>query len=388
MYPHVFEKDEIEYPACHPEGDIKLRGRSWLWVGSGTEKRLPVFKVKITVDDVDGDKEPMFSGKPGSGGLPQFAQVVAYGMKRKCDQVQSHQCVGQPLFAVSEVMLHVITVSFQQVKPFVFNLPARPTGCHNLGCIGFGDIKRGDEAKALRWLAVADSTNLKFNVIYLQRIVAISDRQLPCNTILINQIRLFASWCFFDHPLGWPCNTIEITEKCFMRTFFDAEDEIVTGLCNLFAHRVIGIQVIAQVNRTQGCVARCVLIEPAVGGFGFAVLFLIAVLRGDKLRSQRQHLAVSDADQCGAQHDMVIFGLARASKSGAALRTLNLVRVVEFRPIQCHKAAPVENLERLKCLIFLHLFQRYVESGVNILTIDAVQLFSNMIVSWQFADAE
>ena len=75
----------------------------------------------------------------------------------------------------------------------------------------------------------------------------------------------------------------------------------------------------------------------------FRSLFLIAVLRGDKLRSQRQHLAVSDADQCGAQHDMVIFGLARASKSGAALRTLNLVRVVEFRPIQCHKAAPIEN---------------------------------------------
>ena len=190
-------------------------------------------------------KNRCFLENLASGGLPQFAQVVAYGMKRKCDQVQSHQCVGQPLFAVSEVMLHVITVSFQQVKPFVFNLPARPTGCHNLGCIGFGDIKRGDEAKALRWLAVADSTNLKFNVIYLQRIVAISDRQLPCNTILINQIRLFASWCFFDHPLGWPCNTIEITEKCFMRTFFDAEDEIVTGLCNLFAHRVIGIQVIA-----------------------------------------------------------------------------------------------------------------------------------------------
>ena len=196
MYLHVLEKSGFEYPACQPGGDIKLRGRSRLWVGSGTEKRLPVFKVKITVDDVDGDKEPMFSGKPGCGGLPQFAQVVAYGMKRKCDQVQSHQCVGQPLFTVSEVMLHVITVFFQQVKPFVFNLPARPTGCHNLGCIGFGDIKRGDEAKALRGFAVADSTNLKFNVIYLQRIVAISDRQLPCNTILINQIRLFASLFF------------------------------------------------------------------------------------------------------------------------------------------------------------------------------------------------
>ena len=218
----------------------------------------------------------MFSGKPGSGGLPQFAQVVAYGMKRKCDQVQSHQCVGQPLFAVSEVMFHVIAVFFQQVKPFVFNLPARPTSCCNVGYIGFGDIKRGDEAKALRWLTVADPTNLKFNVIYLQRIVAISDRQLLSNTILINQIRLFASWCFFDHPCGWPGNAIEITEKCFMRTFFDTEDEIATGLCNLFAYRLIGIQIIAQVNRTQGCVTRCVLIEPAVGGFGFAILFLIA----------------------------------------------------------------------------------------------------------------
>ncbi len=359
-----------------------------MWVGSGTEKRLPVFKVKIAVDDVNGDKEPMFSGKSGSGGLPQFAQVVAYGMKRKCDQVQSHQCVGQPLFAVSEVMLHVIAVLFQQVKPFVFNLPACPTGGCNVGCIGFGDIKRGDEAKALRGFAVADPANLKFNVIDLQRIVAVSDRQLLGNTILINQIRLFASWCFFDHPSGWPDNAIEITEKCFMRTFFDAEDEIATGLCNLFAYRLIGIQIIAQVNRTQGCVTRCVLIEPAVGGFGFAILFMIAVLRRDKLRAQRQHLAVADANQCGAQHDMVIFGLARASKSDAAVRTLNLVRVVEFRAIQCQQAATVENLERLKGLILLHLIKRYVESGVNLLTIDSVQLLSNMIVSWQFADAE
>ena len=173
-----------------------------------------------------------------------------------------------------------------------------------------------------------------------------------------------------------------------MRTFFDAEDEIATGLCNLFAHRLIGIQVIAQINRTQGCVARCVLVEPTVGGFGFAVLFMIAVLRRDKLRTQRQHLAVSDADQCGAQHDMVIFALARASKPSATLWTLNLVRVVEFRAIQCQKTASVENLEGLRCLIFLYLFQRYVESRENILTIDAVQLFSNMIVSWKFADAE
>ena len=80
--------------------------------------------------------------------------------------------------------------------------------------------------------------------------------------------------------------------------------------------------------------ARCVLIEPAVDGFGFAILFLIAVLRRDELRAQRQHLAVADANQCGGQHDMVIFGLARAPKSCATLRTLNLVRVVEFRAIQ------------------------------------------------------
>ena len=47
----------------------------------------PVFKIEIAVEEVEGDKEPMFSGEPGSGGLPQFAQVVAYGMERKCDQV-------------------------------------------------------------------------------------------------------------------------------------------------------------------------------------------------------------------------------------------------------------------------------------------------------------
>ena len=124
------------------------------------------------------------------------------------------------------------------------------------------------------------------------------------------------------------------------------------------------------------------------GGFGFAILFLMTVLRRDKLRTQRQHFAVADANQCGTQHDMVIFALARASKSGATLWALNLVRVVKFRSIQCQMAVPVENLERLKGLIFLHLIERYVESGANILTVDGVQLFSNLIVSWQFADAE
>ena len=86
-----------------------------------------------------------------------------------------------------------------------------------------------------------------------------------------------------------------------MRSFFDAENEIAIGLCNLFAHRLIGIQIIAQVNRTQRCVTRCVLIKPAVGGFGFTVLFLITVLRCDELRAQWQHVAVAGANQCGAQ---------------------------------------------------------------------------------------
>ena len=82
------KKAELSIRLVSRETISSYRGRSRLWVGSGTEKRLPVFKVKIAVDDVEGDEKPMFSGKPGSGGLPQFAQVVAYGMKRKCDQVQ------------------------------------------------------------------------------------------------------------------------------------------------------------------------------------------------------------------------------------------------------------------------------------------------------------
>ena len=70
---HAFEKGGIESSACQPEVDIKLRRRSRLWVGSGTEKCLPVFKVIKAVDYVNGNEKPMFSGKAGSGGLPQFA---------------------------------------------------------------------------------------------------------------------------------------------------------------------------------------------------------------------------------------------------------------------------------------------------------------------------
>ena len=173
-----------------------------------------------------------------------------------------------------------------------------------------------------------------------------------------------------------------------MRTFFDAEDEIVTGLCNLFAHRLIGIQVIALVNRPQRGVAPGVFLEPPIGDFGLAVLFFVTVLRRHELGPQRHGVAVANANHGGAQYRVVVFGFTAIAKSVAALRTMDAVRVVELGPVQCDQASAIEHLEWSKGLIFLHLFQRYVESRENILTVDSVQLLSNMIVSGQFADAE
>ena len=68
-------------------------------------------------------------------------------------------------------------------------------------------------------------------------------------------VRFVASRGVLDLYLVRPVNAGKIIEQRFVIVCFNTEDKISTGIDNPLAHRLFGIEVIAQINRPQRCVA-------------------------------------------------------------------------------------------------------------------------------------
>ena len=82
-------------------------------IPNGAEQRIPAVEVLPFCDQVDGQEKP------------SATRVLTAGSNtsqtRKGNQIQSHQCVRQPVAAVAEIVLHVVAIVFQQIKAFIFN---------------------------------------------------------------------------------------------------------------------------------------------------------------------------------------------------------------------------------------------------------------------------
>lgn len=79
---------------------------------------------------------------------------------------------------------------------------------------------------------------------------------------------------------------MEVIEQGGMVGGFDAHD-VVGAVCLEFAaHRLFGIQVVAEVDGLEHGIALGMVVQPSIGGFDFAILFAVAILRDDEFRSQ------------------------------------------------------------------------------------------------------
>ena len=67
---------------------------------------------------------------------------------------------------------------------------------------------------------------------------------------------------------------------------------------------------------------------------------------------------------------------------------MDAVRVVELGPVQCDQASAIEHLEWLKCLIFFHYIKRNIESRIEVLALDPIQLHTDVGVGWQLGNAK
>ncbi len=63
-------------------------------------------------------------GDAAAGLFPQHAHLIADRVESKRDEVHGQQQVGQSLVPVPEVVCQIISVIFQYVKRFIFDLPA------------------------------------------------------------------------------------------------------------------------------------------------------------------------------------------------------------------------------------------------------------------------
>ncbi len=135
-----------------------------------------------------------------------------------------------------------------------------------------------------------------------------------------------------DHALPVrPVDAVDIAEQRGVAIGFHAQDEVGAGRQDLSAHRLFGVEVIAETDRPEAGMARGVAVQPAAGGLGLAVLLGVAVLRGDEFRAQRHRMRVADPDQDRRQHAVTVFGvlgvLAFVLDAGLAVLAVDLARV-------------------------------------------------------------
>ena len=84
-----------------------------------------------------------------------------------------------------------------------------------------------------------------------------------------------------------------------MTVGFADEQKVRAGGQNLLADGLLRTDVVAQIDRIEPAVARCVQREPAARGPAFAILLVVSLLGLDEFRSQRQNPSLAGLDDAG-----------------------------------------------------------------------------------------
>ncbi len=351
------------------------------------EQVVPAGVAVVLVEHGQGVEETVSGGDAVAGLSPPRADPVAHGMEAERDQVQGQQQVGQSVGAVSEVVLHVIAVVFQYVERLVLDLPACPGGVGQRLDVVRGGLDGGDEAVLIGGFPAV--LYLHREPVHLQCVSGVADRQRPPAPAVGSG---FASGTFLSSGTGDPAVQLQSVEEAVERLMgggFGSEQEITAGLDDSVADRVMGEKVIGKDDRSQMSVVWQMMFDPAVGGLGLTVLFVIAVLRRDELRTQRHHLVVAVGDQSGTQYRMMIRdGVGFLMVCGGALRTPDPVRVMELRAVQGDEDAVIEPGEVAKCLIFNQFSQCHVERRIQQPAVDVVEFVSDVVVGGNACDTE
>ena len=348
---------------------------------------VPAGMVVMVAEHRHGGEESLSGGDSVSGAAPKFADQVTYGMEAECDQVHGQQQVGQSVLAVAEIMFHVIAVVFQYVERLVLNLPTRSCAVGQCRDVVPGGFDGCDEIVFIGGFAAVLYAHRQ--PIHLKCVIGVAQRQPP------RRPAIGAGFATAPLLTSGSCDpaverqSVKVAVECLVGTRFGGEQEIATGIDNALADRMVSEKIIAENDRSKVTIVWQVAFNPAMGGFGLAVLLGVAVLWRDEFRTQRQHAAVAVCHQGRAQHAVMVGdGIGLFMMPGGALGALDLFRVMELRSVNGDQGPAAEPGELAKCLIVNQLFKRPVERRIQQLAIDVVEFFSDVVVGGDARDAE
>src|SRR5258708_4811523 len=112
------------------------------------------------------------------------------------------------------------------------------------------------------------------------------------------------------------------------------EQEMPARCPHRLADRLAGVEVVAQIDGMEPCVAWAMGGEPASRRHALAILLVVPVLRNDELWLQRNDPAMARRHQRRGHQRMEIFGRAAAALARRAARTMQLRRAVIFRAVE------------------------------------------------------
>lgn len=116
-----------------------------------------------------------------------------------------------------------------------------------------------------------------------------------------------------------------------MREGLADEQEMPARRLHRLTYGLTGEQVVTQIDRLERRVAGAVRGQPAACGDAFAILLVMAVLRGDELRDQRHDAVMAGRHDGRRQQGVMIFGRAAGVLTRRASRAAELGRALILR---------------------------------------------------------
>ena len=154
------------------------------------------------------------------------------------------------------------------------------------------------------------------------------------------------------------------------------------------AERLIGIEIIAEIDRIEPLDALAMGDEPAARGAAFAILLVVAVLRLHELRSQGQRPIMARRHDAGGQKGMKIFDGAIGAFARRAILARQLVRTEILRSVEGDQGPIAQAAQARQRSGPLHRRQRVVKQPVEAGGFDEIEHVADMIVAGDSRHAE
>ena len=192
----------------------------------------------------------------------------------------------------------MIAFSLEGVVVFIFNLPAGASGTGDLQRVARGDFVVCCKGVLVGLLALDPDDML--DPVHAQCVFIVDERDIVSEPQDVG-----FPFAVVSDALGLRVDADIWLEQFdpFVELFVGGrladEDEMVSVQQNLAAEGLVRIEVVAE----QGIVARAVELavarKPALGRLDFAILLLVAVLRGNEFGAQRDRLVAAGCDDDG-----------------------------------------------------------------------------------------